>query len=492
VTELPIDLYRASQVRELDRCAIEDFSIPGYTLMQRAGQAAFDILRKRWPDAHVIQVVVGPGNNGGDGYVIAHLARQAGLSVKLFQLGDPERIRGDALSARMAYVEDDGQIQTYEGQSLADCDVVVDALFGTGLEREITGHWRGVIEAINALSVPVLSVDIPSGLHSDNGVVLGVVVRAQCTVTYIGLKQGQFTGAAADCCGEIYFDDLQVPAAVYDTQKPSARRIQLQQYIGLLAPRERNSNKGRFGHVLVIGGQQGMSGAVRMAGEAAARTGAGLVSVATREVHAPFLNLAIPELMVKGVESVEALTPLLEQATVIAIGPGLAQTNWSRMLLQAVLNLDLPMVIDADALNLLSHYPVRGKRCVLTPHPGEAARLLATDVDTIQRDRYSAAISLQQRYDAVCVLKGAGTVVSSKDRITVCGAGNPGMASGGMGDVLTGVIAGLLAQGLPLVDAAEMGVCLHAVAGDAVAEESGERGMLATDLLPHLHRLVNP
>jgi NAD(P)H-hydrate epimerase len=196
--------------------------------------------------------------------------------------------------------------------------------------------------------------------------------------------------------------------------------------------------------------------------------------------------------MVRGVESVEALTPLLERATVIAIGPGLAQTNWSRTLLHAVINHDLPMVLDADALNLLSHDPMPGKRWVLTPHPGEAARLLGTDTATIQRDRYSAAISLQQRYDAVCVLKGAGTVVSSKHRITVCGAGNPGMASGGMGDVLTGVIAGLLAQGLTLVDAAELGVCLHAAAGDAAAADLGERGMLATDLLPYLRRLVNP
>jgi NAD(P)H-hydrate epimerase len=234
-----------------------------------------------------------------------------------------------------------------------------------------------------------------------------------------------------------------------------------------------------------------MSGAVRMAAEAAARTGAGLVSVATREVHAPFLNLATPELMVRGVESVEALTPLLERATVIAIGPGLAQTTWSRTLLQALINNDLPMVLDADALNLLAQDPVPRKPWVLTPHPGEAARLLGIDTATIQQDRYSAATALQQRYGGVCVLKGAGTVVSSKDRITVCGSGNPGMASGGMGDVLTGVIAGLLAQGLSLVDAAELGVCLHAAAGDAAAE-SGERGMLATDLLPYLRRLVNP
>ncbi|MEN8133507.1 MAG: NAD(P)H-hydrate dehydratase, partial [Pseudomonadota bacterium] len=289
----------------------------------------------------------------------------------------------------------------------------------------------------------------------------------------------------------LYFDDLQVPAGVYETQTPAAQRIDPQRYDGLLRPRERNSNKGRFGHVLVIGGERGMSGAARMAGEAAARTGAGLVSVATRDCHASMLNLTVPELMVRGVESADALAPLLERATVIAIGPGLGQTEWSRSLLEAVLHLPHPMVVDADALNLLATDPRESDQWVLTPHPGEAARLLHCDTETIQSDRYAAAASLQQRYGGVCVLKGAGTLVASKERVAVCNTGNPGMASGGMGDVLTGVIAGLLAQGLSPVDAAELGVWVHGAAGDAAAAQ-GERGMLASDLFPHLRQRLNP
>ncbi len=337
MTDLPINLYRADQVRELDRTAIEDLSIPGYTLMQRAGRATFEVLQQRWPQARALLVVAGPGNNGGDGYVIARLALQAGWRVNLFQLGDPQRIRGDALTARRAYLDAGGSEQGYSGQSLPDCDVIVDALFGTGLERAVRDRWKEIIEAINAQDIPSLAVDIPSGLHSDTGGVLGAAVRADCTVTFIGLKQGQFTADALDFCGELYFDDLQVPAAAYEAQMPAALRVDPQGCEVLLRPRRRNSNKGRFGHVLVIGGERGMSGAARMAAEAAARTGAGLVSVATRECHASTLNLTVPELMVHGVESADALPPLLERATGIAIGPGLGQTQWSRHMLETVL-----------------------------------------------------------------------------------------------------------------------------------------------------------
>ena len=255
--------------------------------------------------------------------------------------------------------------------------------------------------------------------------------------------------------------------------------------------RVRASHKGDYGHVLVVGGDHGMAGAVRLAGEAAARTGSGLVSIATRRAHAASITAARPELMCHGVESAHDLRLLLQRASVVAIGPGLGQSAWACGMLAAVLQTRLPLVVDADALNLLAQEPMQCDHWVLTPHPGEAARLLGITAQQIQADRLHAVQALQQRYGGVCVLKGAGSLVCASDAMTLCEAGNPGMASGGMGDVLTGIIAGLLAQGLSLVDAANAGVYIHATAGDRAAQE-GERGLLASDLLPQLRRLVNP
>jgi NAD(P)H-hydrate epimerase len=279
---------------------------------------------------------------------------------------------------------------------------------------------------------------------------------------------------------------------VYRDRRAAAYRIDLAQYKELLAPRARASHKGHFGHVLVIGGERGMAGAPRMAGEAAARVGAGLVSVATRASHAAFVNAARPELMVHPIEEPAELQPLLRKATVVAIGPGLGQTDWSRGMLGAVLESDKPKVIDADGLNLLALDPACRADWVLTPHPGEAARLLNIDTPAVQNDRFEAASKLQAKYGGVCVLKGAGTVICSGERIAVGTAGNPGMASGGMGDVLTGVIASLLAQGVSAREAAELGACLHASAADHAAAKGGERGLLATDLFAHLRSLANP
>ncbi len=491
MSNLPTRLYRAAQVRELDRIAIEEHRIPGYTLMRRAGQASFDVLRTRWPEARQLLVVVGTGNNGGDGYVIALLALQAGWQTRVCQIGDATRIRGDALHARTDYLDAGGQEQAYAGDNLAASDVVVDALFGTGLERNVEGVWKSAIDAINVHPAPKLAVDIPSGLHSDTGMPLGTAVQAHCTVSFIGLKQGLFTGAAADYCGEVVFADLDVPDVVFTELEPAASRIDGQQVARLLRPRSRVGHKGRYGHVLVVGGDQGMSGAARLAGEAAARGGAGLVSVATHPAHASGLNLTCPVLMVHGVANAHALEPLLERCTVVAVGPGIGQHDWARSLFGSVCALDKPMVVDADALNVLAREPTRSENWVLTPHPGEAARLLQTDTATVQKDRFTAVEMLQDRFGGVSVLKGSGTLIRSHHGTTICTAGNPGMASGGMGDLLTGIIAALLAQGFCAEDAARVGVWLHASAADAAAQ-AGERGLLATDLFPALRRLLNP
>lgn len=491
MSKLPENLYRAAQVRELDRTAIEHHAIAGATLMNRAGEAAFGVLRRTWPRAGTLLVVAGPGNNGGDGYVVARLARESGLGVKLVFLGDAARLRGDALAAHDEFVSAGGEPRPWGGV-LPGADVIVDALLGTGLERNVEGAFRDVIEAINRHRAPVMAIDIPSGLHSDTGNPLGAAVRADRTVSFIGLKQGLFTGLGKEYCGRVRFSDLSVPPAVYEAVEPSCRRITLARYRDRFGPRPRCAHKGAFGHVLVVGGEAGMSGAARLAGEAAARAGAGLVSVATRESHAGVLNSVRPELMVRGVERAEDLEPLLSRATVVAIGPGLGQGEWGRAMLARILEVPLPLVMDADALNLLAPgTPCASDHRIITPHPGEAARLLECTTQEIQSDRFGALDRLAGRYGGVVVLKGSGTLIGGTGVTSLCDAGNPGMATGGMGDVLTGIIASLLAQGLGPGDAARAGVCLHAQAADLAAAK-GERGMLAGDLPPIVRKLVNP
>lgn len=257
-------------------------------------------------------------------------------------------------------------------------------------------------------------------------------------------------------------------------------------------PRARDANKADFGHVLIIGGDVGMGGAVRLSAESALRVGAGLVSVATHPEHVTLVSGACPEIMCHAIEKASALSSLLEKASVIVLGPGLGKSKWSRQLFELVLSVDLPKVVDADALNILSESPQTQHNWILTPHPGEAARLLQEDTETVQADRIESANALANRYGGVVVLKGAGTIVQMENELpSICPYGNPGMATAGMGDVLSGVIGGLLAQHFSLLSAAKIGVLLHAIAGDEAAKINGERGLIATDLMPHLHRLVN-
>lgn len=494
-------LYTAAQVREMDRYAIQDHGIPGYELMQRAGHAAFVYLErmltekggKEGKSERRILAVCGGGNNAGDGYVIAALAKTRGCAVDVVALTPPDQLQGDALQAAQAWHKLGGRTQTLEQAQFTGYDAIVDAILGTGLRRPVEGAFRDAIERINGSTCPVLAVDIPSGLNADTGQPLGIAVKAVATVTFIGMKQGLFTGRAADYTGRVYYETLAVPDAVLDMQLPAAELIGEREASRVLSARTRSAHKGDFGHVLVIGGDSGMAGAIYMAGSGALRAGAGLVSIATRQDHVSSVVGGRPELMCHGVEAPDELEPLLERATVIAIGPGLGRTGWAQGLLAKALESQQPVVMDADALNLLAENPVARGNWILTPHPGEAARLLATHASDIQNDRFAAVRMLAGRYGGTVVLKGAGTLVASAEReaVGVCALGNPGMASGGMGDVLTGVIAGILAQTGDLSAAARVGVWVHARAADWAAER-GERGMAATDLLPFIRRSVNP
>jgi NAD(P)H-hydrate epimerase len=485
--QLPIKLYRAAQARELDQTAIQDYGIPGFELMCRAGNETFRHIQAHWPDAQSLAIFCGSGNNAGDGYIVAALAQTAGLAVCVYTLSDPEKLNGDALSAYRHYQALHGKIGPFQPEQTVDADLLVDALLGIGLDRPVTGRYAEAIKAINACPSPVIAVDIPSGLHADTGNVLGCAVKAAATVTFIGLKQGLFTGQAAEYCGEILYAPLAIPDAVFEGIAPSATRVTQTP----LARRDRCAHKGTCGHVLVVGGELGFLGAAKMAGEAALRVGSGLVSVATRPGHAGFMNLTRPELMCHGVETAAQLVVMLEKVDVVVIGPGLGQSAWANDLFDAALNSGKPTVVDADGLNLLAQKPSTKPDWILTPHPGEAARLLQCPTADIQQDRFAAVSMLQANYGGIAILKGAGTLIASDQGLAVSNTGNPGMASGGMGDVLAGVIASLLAQGLPFWEAAQQGVYIHGLAADLATQQEGERGLLASDLMPYLRQLVN-
>ncbi len=485
-------LYQTQQVMELEKLAI-NAGRSAYDLMKAAATAAFRGLQQTWPKATTLCICCGKGNNAGDGYVLAQMAAQQGMRVQLIYLVDPASLSGPAQQA-LADCSDEKvtQVAWHEALTL-DADVIVDALLGTGLRGQVSDDFAGCVAQINAASAPVLALDVPSGLDANTGCVHGCAVKADLTVTFIGNKQGLHTAQGPEHSGRIVVDSLNLNAEFYQSLKPAARLLCGEIVKQLLPRRARTAHKGCYGHVLVIGGDYGMGGAVRMAAEAALRVGAGLVSVATRPEHVAIVAGHRPEIMAHQVRQAAELEPLLERATVVVIGPGLGQTDWARDLLARVASVSLPKLIDADGLNLLAQQPSKCNDWVLTPHPGEAGRLLEMTSAEVQENRFHALAQIQQKYGGTVVLKGAGTLIKSEDKSpAVCNRGNPGMATGGMGDILSGVIAGLMAQGLTLAEASEAGVYLHALAADRAVAQCGERGLMATDLLSWLRRAVNP
>jgi hydroxyethylthiazole kinase-like uncharacterized protein yjeF len=488
---IPAGLYSAAQVRELDRCAIELHGVPGYELMTRAGHAALDALRRAWPQARSVCVLCGPGNNGGDGYVLARLARAQNLRTHVVPLTDPARLHGDARHAYEDFAAAGGGCEDWHASLLQHVDVVVDAVFGTGLARAVEGRVAHVFDSVNTAGRPVLALDLPSGLDADTGHALGVAIRADVTVSFIGRKVGCYVGIGPDVVGRLVFDDLGVPPPVYEAV-PARRHLLDESTVHAALPRRsRTAHKGRHGHVLIVGAAAGMGGAARLAGEAALRVGAGLVTAA---VHPQSLVALAgrPELMTAAIADCAELERALERASIVAVGPGLGQSPWSMEVLGVVLGCGKPLVVDADALNLLALDPQARDSWVLTPHPGEAARLLRSSTEEVQADRLGAAVELQARFGGTVVLKGAGSIVQGPGGTSwICDRGNPGMAAAGMGDVLTGVIAGIAGQCDDLALAARAGVLVHAMAGDRAALP-GERGTTAADVIAELRACVNP
>ncbi|WP_136064564.1 NAD(P)H-hydrate dehydratase [Modicisalibacter radicis] len=487
-------LYLAAQVRDIDARAIAlERGGDGFALMQRAAMAAYRELRAHWPEARRLSVLCGSGNNAGDGYVLAALAAGDGLEVQLVALRDPAALKGEAARgvemARGAGLA----VQPWAEDAALTGEVVVDALLGTGLGGEVREPYATAIDTINASDRPVLALDIPSGLAADSGAVLGVAVRATLTVTFIADKFGLHTGQAADHVGALVLRPLGVDSGGHADIVPVAELLDASLIATALPPRARASHKGDFGHVLVVGGAPGLGGAALLASQAAARLGAGKVSLATAPEHVGASLIRTPEVMARGVRGVGDAASMIEAADVVVIGPGLGRDAWGQGLMQAALDSGKPLVIDADGLNLLVEcWPeLRRDDWLLTPHPGEAARLLGMSGGEVQADRLAASRALQARRGGTHVLKGAGSLVAGPRGIGVCPYGNPGMASGGMGDALSGILGALVAQGLALESAARVGTLLHARAADEAASVDGERGLLAGDLACYARILAN-
>jgi ADP-dependent NAD(P)H-hydrate dehydratase / NAD(P)H-hydrate epimerase len=485
-------VYLTADVRAVEAAATAAKKAPA--LMERAGLAAAEISREvAGGSGKPVLVLAGPGNNGGDAFVVARHLKKWYYKVTVVYAGDEKKLPADAKAALAAWRKAGG-VTVASLPSARNWGLVVDGIFGIGLEREISGQYAQWIAAINDTRAPVLSLDVPSGLHSDTGRVLGCAVRAWHTVTFIALKPGLLTLDGPDHSGELHLDTLEVDAQAL--RPTPGRLIGAAVLDGILAPRRRNSHKGDYGSVGVIGGDQGMVGAALLAARAALRLGAGRVYAGLLAQDAPPVDVSQPELMLRDVAEVIKLGHL----SCLAVGPGLGQRPDAAYWLGAALESDLPLVADADALNLIAFDErlaalLKGRRApaLLTPHPAEAGRLLGMPTARVQEDRVGAAVALAGKLRCAVALKGAGTVCAHPDGTWhVNTSGNPGMASAGMGDVLTGFVAALLAQGASPANALLAGVYAHGAAADAlVARGMGPLGLTAGEVMEAARALAN-
>ena len=495
--------FSVEAIRELDKRSAAAQGLSEFELMQRAGYAAFAHLINQWPTAKRIAVLCGTGNNGGDGWVIAKHLEEQGLSCDVFLLGQSSRISGAALEAH----EEWRKFASATERSFLDCadfgkdeigyDVVVDALVGIGFQGLARPELIALIDSVNQMASPVLSLDIPSGLNADTGEAGSAVIEAHTTLTFIAMKPGLLTGRARDVVGRLVLEPLATPSGVFNEVGAVAHSWAYELPPALSMPRRPAAHKGSFGHVLVVGGHVGMGGAAILAASAALRAGAGLVSLATRSCNVPAAISRHPEVMTRSIDQPEDLSPMFEDTSVIVVGPGLGMDGWSRACLKLVQESNKPLVVDADALNLLAEetsFENLTAGSVLTPHPGEAARLASMRVADVEANRFHWAQMLARQYQSTVILKGAGSIVAPNrpgDTLHVCSIGNPGMATGGMGDVLAGLVGSLLAQGYEAELAALGGTLAHAAAGDLAWREYGI-GLTATDVIDRLGAVLTP
>tara|TARA_E500000081_G_scaffold10741_1_gene12956 strand:- start:185 stop:1699 length:1515 start_codon:yes stop_codon:yes gene_type:complete len=499
-------LYTASETRKIDNLAIKEKGVSGYSLMQMAAEFTLDVILREFSPVEELIIFCSKGKNSGDGFLLGSFAKEFGLEVTIVMSNTSNVLKG---VSRKAFEEmKDAKVKIISTKSVeklkvSNKAVIVDALIGTGLKGNLRKNIKESILALNKLGVklPVLSLDIPSGINPDTGDADDIAVYADITATFVAQKRGCFTSVGKKFSGEIIYSDLEIPKNLFSKITSTSYVVDYEDSISKVVYREQDAHKGHFGNVLIVGGDRGLGGAGLLSSRAAVYSGAGLTSLVTRPEHVSASLVSCPEVMVKGVDSGQDIEEHLVKPDVIAIGPGLGQSAWSEQMIQRVFweaeKRDISVIMDADALNLLTKLKLSSdlpKRLILTPHPGEAARLLNTSVAVIESNRFSAAAKIQKKFNATVVLKGSGTVICHKSGGTqkwgICDSGNPGMATGGMGDVLTGIIAGLLAQGLTLKEAAEAGVDLHAKAADQASLEFGEAGLTSSDVINELKYLL--
>ncbi len=505
----------AQQMRQIDQQTIEQIGIPGAVLMEHAGSAVVQTIRQRFPECRRIAVVVGKGNNGGDGLVVARQLALAGQPVEVILVSPPDHFAGDALTnlqiaqnleVPITSVLSEDELEVAKNQ-LASSDLIVDSIFGTGLRGGVQGFVARVIECINETGRPVVAIDLPSGLAADTGIAEGACIQAAYTATMGLPKRGNLIHPGATFTGQLEVADIGFPPSVIDAQNIEVNWTQPSDAARLLPTRPTHSHKGTYGRVFVTAASTGMTGAAALTSAGALRVGAGLVTLGTPKSLNPILEVKLTEVMtlplpetVEGSLALEAKSYILEAVertkSVLAIGPGLSQHPETVALVHSLVReSDAPTVIDADGINALSKskdiLSSLSPQTVLTPHPGEMARLIDETVGALERDRIGIAQRFAETHNLTLVLKGAPTVIAgSNGEVWINSTGNAGMATGGMGDVLTGLIAGLIAQGASSFDAAVLGVYLHGLAGDIVAESIGMHGLMAGDVLDSVPKAI--
>ncbi len=507
----------AEEMQELDRKAIETYRIPGMILMENAGKGAAEVISNTFPDIHKkkIAIIAGKGNNGGDGLVIARYLLNQGVSVRVYLLTDPKGLRGDAETNFNIFQRMKGEVISVPSskdyvklkKDLERFDILVDGIFGTGLDAEVRGYYREVIDHLNTLQRPIVAIDIPSGLDADTGKPLGTAIRAFLTITFGLPKVGHLIPPGIDYVGEVKVIDIGIPKRLVEEEKISTHLLEEKEIKKWLSiPRNPDTHKGDYGHLLVIAGSVGKTGAAAMACQAALRMGAGLVTLAIPKSLNGIMEMKLTEVMTEplpetpkqtlSLRAFSAILRLCENKKAVIIGPGLGTFKETQSLvLKLIKALGLPIILDADGLTALATQPktlpVTNRSLILTPHPGEMARLMRSQVKEVLEDRIGVSRNFSQSHHVHLVLKGHPTLISTpKGEVFINPTGNPGMASGGTGDVLTGMIGGLVCQGFDILPSLQMAVYLHGMAGDEGAQEWGEKSLIATDIIKKIPTLL--
>jgi NAD(P)H-hydrate epimerase len=507
----------AEEMQELDRKAIETYRIPGIVLMENAGRGAAEVISNFFPEIHKkkVAIIAGKGNNGGDGFVIARYLLNQGIYVRVYLLTDPKGLRGDAETNFSIFHRMKGEVVSVPSskdyikvkRDLEKFDILVDGIFGTGLDAEVRGYYREVIDHLNTLQRPIVAIDIPSGLDADTGKPLGTAIRASLTITFGLPKIGHLIPPGLDYVGKVKVIDIGIPKRLVEEEKIPTyllEKEEIQKWLSI--PRNPDTHKGDYGHLLVIAGSVGKTGAAVMACQAALRMGAGLVTLAIPKSLNAILEMKLTEVMTEplpetpkqtlSLRAFSAIVRLCENKRAVIIGPGLGTLKETQsLILKLIRTLDLPIILDADGLTALATQPktlpIKNRSLMLTPHPGEMARLIRSQVKDVLEDRVGLSRNFSQSQHVHLILKGHPTLITTpKGEVYINPTGNPGMASGGTGDVLTGMIGGLVCQGFDILPSLQIAVYLHGMAGDEGAQDIGEKSLIATDIIEKIPSLL--